>query len=95
MPVAFVPRPYGPRIELNLNNEIMQNESTSDRLFNMTQQIESTSRRARFLPGGLISLNTPLGTSARHHRFIPADVIEGTISGLGMQRTHGVAEEAA
>lgn len=94
-PARFVPDPQDLRITLKLNGDIMQDESTSDMIFDVARQIEYISSLVRLLPGDIICTGSPAGNGTHYQRFLkPGDVLEGSISGLGTQRLTCVTEGA-
>lgn len=94
VPKRFIPDPQALHLELKLNGQVMQSESTGDMLFNVARQIEYLSQFVRLLPGDLIATGSPAGNGMHHGRFIrPGDVIEASISGLGRQVTAFISEE--
>ncbi|MFN3985593.1 MAG: fumarylacetoacetate hydrolase family protein [Rhodocyclaceae bacterium] len=93
VPAAQVADPHDLRIELKLNGETMQNESTSDMIFGVARLIEHLSGVVQLLPGDLICTGSPAGNGTHYNRFLrPGDVIDATISGLGVQRTPVITE---
>ena len=81
------------RINLTLNGEVWQNESTKDMLFDVAALISEASQTTTLLPGDLVLTGSPAGNGQPAGRFLrPGDVMEGTITGLGTQRVHCVAE---
>jgi 2-keto-4-pentenoate hydratase/2-oxohepta-3-ene-1,7-dioic acid hydratase in catechol pathway len=96
VPAAFVRDPQDLHMALTLNGEVMQDETTADMLFGVARQIEYLSAHVRLMPGDVIATGSPAGNGAHHNRFLRAgDVIEASITGLGTQRTHCVAEAQA
>jgi 2,4-didehydro-3-deoxy-L-rhamnonate hydrolase len=94
VPAAFVDNPQDLLITLKLNGQVMQNESTSDMIFDVARLIEAISAHVQLLPGDLIATGSPAGNGIHHKRLLrPGDVMESTITGLGMQRNPCVAEE--
>jgi 2,4-diketo-3-deoxy-L-fuconate hydrolase len=94
VPARFVPDPGRLTITLRLNGEVMQEESTADMIFGLPRLIEHTSHCAQLLPGDLLLTGSPAGNGVHHGRFLRAgDVMEGQITGLGVQRTPCVDEE--
>lgn len=94
VPAAFVANPQDLRIRLELNGQAMQDESTSDMVFDIARQIEYLSSYVRLLPGDIIATGSPAGNGMHHGRFIQrGDVIDASISGLGAQRNRFIAEE--
>lgn len=95
VPAAFVPDPHRLRITLELNGQVMQDESTSDMLFGIERQIEYVSSYAKLLPGDILATGSPAGNGMHHGRFLrPGDVMRASITGLGTQINRCVAEEA-
>ncbi|MEV5410494.1 fumarylacetoacetate hydrolase family protein [Thermopolyspora sp. NPDC052614] len=95
VPAAFVGAPGDLRVTLRLNGEVMQDESTKDMIFDVARLVSYASRTVRLLPGDLILTGSPAGNGMHWGRLLrPGDVMEGTISGLGLQRNRCVAEEA-
>ncbi|GAA0984124.1 fumarylacetoacetate hydrolase family protein [Acrocarpospora macrocephala] len=92
VPAAFV-APGDVTITLRLNGQVMQDESSADMIYDLPRLIEHTSRYALMRPGDLLLTGSPAGNGVHHGRFLRAgDVMEGRISGLGVQRT-GVVDE--
>lgn len=94
VPAAFVPNPGQLQIRLEVNGQVMQDESTSDMLFSIERQIEYVSAYARLLPGDILATGSPAGNGMHHGRFLqPGDVMRGSITGLGTQINRCIAEE--
>lgn len=80
------------RITLSLNGDTMQDESTADMIFDVAALVSAASRTARLRPGDLLLTGSPAGNGIAHGRLLRAgDVMTGTITGLGTQRTRVVA----
>lgn len=95
VPAAFVTDPQNLQITLKLNGEMMQDESTSDMIFGVARIIEFLSTHVQLWPGDLIATGSPAGNGTHYNRFLkPGDILEGSITGLGMQRNPCIAEEA-
>jgi 2-keto-4-pentenoate hydratase/2-oxohepta-3-ene-1,7-dioic acid hydratase in catechol pathway len=96
VPAQFIPDPQDLWIEFKLNGKVMQSESTADMIFNVAHLIEFISTHMQLLPGDVISTGSPSGNGTHYRRFLtPGDVMEGSISGIGVQRNHCVAEVLA
>jgi 2-keto-4-pentenoate hydratase/2-oxohepta-3-ene-1,7-dioic acid hydratase in catechol pathway len=94
VPARFVENPQSLHIRLSLNGRVMQDESTSDMLFDIPRQIEYISRYTELLPGDLICTGSPAGNGTHYNRYLqPGDVILGEITGLGQQRILCVSPE--
>ncbi len=92
-PAEFVADPQKLRITLQLNGEVMQDESTADMIFPVSRIIEFISEYVQLLPGDVILTGSPSGNGTHYNRFLqPGDVLEGEVSGLGRLRNVCVAE---
>lgn len=81
------------RVTLRLNGRTMQDGSTADMIFDVAALVSAASRTFPLLPGDLVLTGSPAGNGMHHGRLLrPGDVMEGTITGLGTQRTRCVAE---
>jgi 2,4-didehydro-3-deoxy-L-rhamnonate hydrolase len=87
VPAAFVADPQALRLTLKLNGEVMQDEATADMIFSVARLIEYISSGVELRPGDVICTGSPAGNGVHYGRFIEAgDVLEGAITGLGVQR---------
>jgi 2-keto-4-pentenoate hydratase/2-oxohepta-3-ene-1,7-dioic acid hydratase in catechol pathway len=90
VPAEFVPE--HPQIRLELNGEVMQDESTKDMICDVAAIVAAASRTTPLRPGDLLLTGSPAGNGIAHGRLLRAgDVMTGTITGLGVQRTRVVA----
>ena len=95
VPAEFVPDPGKLQVTLSLNGQKMQDESTADMLFGVARLISAISQTARLLPGDLVLTGSPAGNGMHWGRLLrDRDVMEGSITGLGHQRTTCLAEAA-
>jgi 2-keto-4-pentenoate hydratase/2-oxohepta-3-ene-1,7-dioic acid hydratase in catechol pathway len=93
VPADRVPGPQDLRVRLELNGDVMQDESTKDMLFGVAAIVSEASQTARLLPGDLVLTGSPAGNGMHWGRFLrDDDVMVGAITGLGAQRTRVVAE---
>ncbi len=93
VPRQAVPNPGDLRITLRLNGQVMQDESTKDMLFDVARIVAYCSAVATLLPGDLVLTGSPAGNGLAHGRLLrPGDLMESTITGLGAQANHCVAE---
>lgn len=84
------------QITLKLNGKAMQDESTKDMIFGVARLVSYISQTARLLPGDLVLTGSPAGNGIHWGRLLrDGDVMDGSITGLGAQRTRCVAQEAA
>ena len=96
VPAVHAGDPQDLQIVLRLNGRTMQDESTADMLFDVAALIAHVSEVAELRPGDLVLTGSPAGNGASHGVFLrPGDVMEGEITGLGMQRNRCVAEADA
>ncbi|WP_020140628.1 fumarylacetoacetate hydrolase family protein [Streptomyces sp. 351MFTsu5.1] len=95
VPAGSIADPGDLRVTLKLNGRTMQDESTKDMLFGVARLVSYISQTARLLPGDLVLTGSPAGNGMHWGRLLrDGDVMEGSITGLGVQRTRCVAEEA-
>ncbi|MFF8606838.1 fumarylacetoacetate hydrolase family protein [Streptomyces sp. NPDC015346] len=81
------------RLTLRLNGEVMQDESTKDMIFDVACMVSYVSGTARLLPGDLLLTGSPAGNGMHWGRLLrDGDVMDGSITGLGAQRTRCVAD---
>ncbi len=86
VPKQFVENPAELQIQLALNGELKQDESTSDMIFGIPRLLEYLTQRVRLFPGDIICTGSPAGNGVLYNRFLQAgDVMDATISGLGKQ----------
>lgn len=83
------------RIELNLNDQVMQDWPVSDMIFTPEEVLSYASERIRLLPGDLLSTGSPPGNGAFHgNRWMrPGDTVTSQITYLGKQTNNVVPEE--
>ncbi|WP_412517320.1 fumarylacetoacetate hydrolase family protein [Actinomadura madurae] len=94
VPARYVPDPSRLTITLKLNGRTMQNEAAADMIFDIPRLIEHTSACVRLGAGDLLLTGSPAGNGVHHGRFLQAgDVMTGSITGLGTQRTPVVEHE--
>ncbi|MFD7920959.1 fumarylacetoacetate hydrolase family protein [Streptomyces sp. NPDC059740] len=96
VPAESVTDPGDLRLVLKLNGETMQDESTKDMIFTVARMVSYASQSARLLPGDLVLTGSPAGNGMHWGRLLrDGDVMDGSITGLGAQRTRCVAEGVA
>jgi len=93
VPRQFVPDPRALQIVLRVNGEVMQDESVADIIHGVERLVAYASTVAGLAPGDLLLTGSPAGNAGHHgDRWLtPGDVIEGEITGLGVQRNRCVA----
>ncbi|GAQ63748.1 fumarylacetoacetate hydrolase family protein [Streptomyces scabiei] len=96
VPAESIADPGDLRVTLKLNGDTMQDESTKDMLFGIARLVSYISQTSRLLPGDLVLTGSPAGNGMHWGRLLrDGDVMEGSITGLGVQRTRCVAETPA
>lgn len=96
VPAESIADPGDLRLTLKLNGETMQDESTKDMIFDVARMVAHASQTARLLPGDLVLTGSPAGNGMHWGRLLrDGDVMEGSVTGLGVQRTRCVAEAAS
>ncbi|GGW82029.1 fumarylacetoacetate hydrolase family protein [Streptomyces caelestis] len=94
VPAGSIADPSDLQVTLKLNGETMQDESTSDMIFGVARLVSYISQTARLLPGDLVLTGSPAGNGIHWGRLLrDGDVMDGSVTGLGTQRTRCVAEE--
>lgn len=94
VPASAVGDPQDLMLELRLNDQVMQHESTADMVFPVATLIEFISTHMKLYPGDIICTGSPAGNGTHYGRYLePGDRVEGRIAGLGAQRFSCVAEE--
>lgn len=84
VPADQIPDPYACRMQLWVNRTRMQDESVSDLIFNIEEQIEWLSRRLTLRPGDVISTGTPSGVGRPRGIFLkPGDKVRISVDGIG------------
>lgn len=81
------------RITLRVNGEVMQDEGVDDIVHGVERLVSYASTVVALGPGDLLLTGSPAGNAGHHgDRWLrPGDVIEGGITGLGVQRNRCVA----
>ncbi|MHB9755643.1 fumarylacetoacetate hydrolase family protein [Streptomyces sp. BYX5S] len=93
VPTASVGDTGDLQVTLKLNGETMQDESTKDMIFSVARMVSYASQTTQLLPGDLVLTGSPAGNGMHWGRLLrDGDVMEGTVTGLGAQRTRCVAE---
>lgn len=94
-PARFVPDPQKLHIRFSLNDEVKQDEGTSDMIFGVGRLVEYLSAHVRLLPGDVIMTGSPSGNGTHYGRFLlDGDEMRGEIDGLvGVQMVRCVSEQ--
>ncbi|MCL7424769.1 fumarylacetoacetate hydrolase family protein [Streptomyces sp. YS415] len=95
VPAESIADPDDLHLTLKLNGETMQDESTKDMIFKVARMVSYASQSARLLPGDLVLTGSPAGNGMHWGRLLrDGDVMEGSVTGLGVQRTRCGGESA-
>jgi 2,4-diketo-3-deoxy-L-fuconate hydrolase len=93
VPAVQIDDPQQLQVQLKLNGRTMQDDCTSDMIFDVARLVEHVSGIVQLLPGDLICTGSPAGNGTHYDRYLqPGDLVEGSITGLGTQRTPVIAE---
>jgi len=72
------------RIRLWVNDELMQDSSSSNLIFSVAEQIAHLSTRLTLMPGDVIATGTPAGCGAARGRFLkPGDRVRIWVESIG------------
>ena len=94
VPASCIGDPHNLRMELSVNDEVMQDASTAGMIFDIREQIAYLSSILTLKPGDVIATGTPTGVGmARGIYLRPGDVMTATIESIGTLRNPVVAEE--
>jgi 2-keto-4-pentenoate hydratase/2-oxohepta-3-ene-1,7-dioic acid hydratase in catechol pathway len=93
VPAEFVPDYRALRITLKVNGESMQDEGVDDIIYGVEQLVAYASRVVELRAGDLLLTGSPAGNAAHHggRWLVPGDLMEGEITGLGIQRNRCVS----
>lgn len=95
-PASEVADPQDLHIKLWVNDELMQNQTTGQMIFDIREQISYLSEQITLLPGDVIATGTPAGVGRPRGLFLkPGDEVRITIGHLGTLRNPIVAGESA
>jgi 2-keto-4-pentenoate hydratase/2-oxohepta-3-ene-1,7-dioic acid hydratase in catechol pathway len=84
---SAIPDPQALRLVCRVNGEVMQDDKTSNMIFDIPTTIESLSQGMTLEPGEIVSTGTPSGVGfARVPPFFlkPGDKVEADIEGIGI-----------
>jgi 2-keto-4-pentenoate hydratase/2-oxohepta-3-ene-1,7-dioic acid hydratase in catechol pathway len=85
----LIPDPNNLKLWLKLNDQMLQNSSTDDFIFNVEEVVSYISQFMTLLPGDVISTGTPSGVGLGFDppKYLkPGDVVELGIEGLGSSK---------
>ncbi len=79
-----IPDPYPLRLELKVNGEVRQSNTTNDMVFKIPEIIEYVSQGITLKPGDIIATGTPAGVGLASGGFLRhGDVVEAEIERIG------------
>ncbi|MDR7158127.1 fumarylacetoacetate hydrolase family protein [Arthrobacter sp. BE255] len=91
VPAWQIPAPSGLRLRLSLNDQLMQDDTADDMVFNIPEQLSYLSQHTRLGPGDVLCTGSPAGFGVHHGRFLRAgDTVKASVTGLGQQITRCV-----
>ena len=83
-PADQIADPSDMKIRLWVNDELMQDSSSSQLIFSMAEQISHLSTRVTLRSGDIIATGTPAGVGMARGRFLePGDVVRIWVEGIG------------
>jgi len=83
-PLDDIAHAEGLGIRLWVNDELMQDSSSSNLIFSFAEQVSHLSTRVSLRPGDLIATGTPAGCGAARGRFLrPGDRVRIRVDGIG------------
>jgi len=93
VPASAIPDPQSLRLGLSVNNQVMQDGSSAEMIFSVSEQISYLSHMLTLEPGDVIATGTPTGVGASRGVFLqPGDVMRATIEKIGALNNPVVAE---
>lgn len=91
VPARYIADPHKLDLKLWIDDELMQDSTTSYMIFDIGEQIEEISARATMHPGDVILTGTPSGVGMTRGRFLkPGERLRLWIEGIG-ELNHGFA----
>ncbi len=94
VPASAVPDPQALAMELKVNDQIMQKDSTANMIWTVREQIAYLSTIVTLAPGDVIATGTPTGVGMARGIFLKAgDVVSASIDGIGTLTNSVVAEK--
>ena len=94
VPAHAVPDPQALAMELKVNEQVMQKDSTANMIWTVREQIAYLSTIVTLEPGDVIATGTPTGVGMARGIFLKAgDVVSASIEGIGTLTKSVVAEK--
>ena len=84
VPAAVIGDPQNLRLNLTLNDKVMQDDTSASMIFNIAEQISYLSSILTLSPGDVIATGTPNGVGLGHGVFLkPGDTVSARIEKIG------------
>jgi 2-keto-4-pentenoate hydratase/2-oxohepta-3-ene-1,7-dioic acid hydratase in catechol pathway len=84
VPSDDIGNPQNLKIQLYVNDELMQDSNTSQMIFNIAEQVSHLSEKLTLHPGDLVLTGTPAGVGTPRNRFLqPGETVRCHIENIG------------
>jgi 2,4-didehydro-3-deoxy-L-rhamnonate hydrolase len=94
VPASAIPDPQAVAMELKVNDQLMQKDSTANMIWTVREQVAYLSTIVTIEPGDVIATGTPTGVGMARGIFLQAgDVVSASIDGIGTLTNTVVAEK--
>jgi 2,4-diketo-3-deoxy-L-fuconate hydrolase len=94
VPASAIPDPQAVAMELKVNDQVMQKDSTANMIWTVREQVAYLSTIVTIEPGDVIATGTPTGVGMARGIFLQAgDVVSASIDGIGTLTNTVVAEK--
>ena len=95
VPSSCIDDPHDLKMQLSVNDEVMQDSTTAAMIFDTREQIAYLTSILTLKPGDVIATGTPTGVGMGRGIFLkPGDVMEATIESIGTLRNPVAAEDS-
>lgn len=93
VPAQFITDPQRVKLQLTVNDVLMQDGTTAEMIWTVREQIAYLSTIVTLMPGDMVATGTPTGVGMGRGIFLkPGDVMAASIEGIGTLRNPVAAE---